>query len=563
MLNWLRGSVRQKRCEGSPVVLLVMDGLGLAPPSAGNAVTLAKTPNFDRFFREYPHTELIASGESVGLPANEVGNTEVGHLTMGAGRVIFQDLVRINRAIKDNTIYVNEALKGAVNHVKQHNSALHIMGLIGKGKVHASMDHLEALIQLVVREKLAKVYYHLFTDGRDSPPDACLAVMKEVEARLQQLQAGVVATVAGRYYAMDRDHRWERTEKAYRAMVVGEGMQAASGTAAIEQAYANQLTDEFVEPTVVMVNGAPVGKIQDNDAAIFYNFRVDRPRQLTMALVIPNFEQLTKFTFGFDPRTNKAEGEVAFGRTFKRQVVPQNLFMVTMTEYQEGLPVSAVAYGPQVVKDNVGYVIAAAGLPQLRMAESEKERFVTYYFSGMQELTYPLQEVKIVPSPKVATYDLKPEMSLWLLVKEFKQRLAKCSFRFCVMNWANPDMVAHTGNLPATIKAIEEVDKALGEMERAVLAAGGTLAVTADHGNAEELLTFPQTGFFYTFDKGVVNTEHSNNKVPLILINQAYKGNPCVFAAGALSDLGPTLLPFLGLSAPPSMNGKNLLASRQ
>jgi 2,3-bisphosphoglycerate-independent phosphoglycerate mutase len=548
------------QCSQPPLVLLVMDGFGIAPASAGNAITLAKTPNYTRFLNEYPHTEMIASGESVGLPANEVGNTEVGHLTLGAGRVIYQDLVRINRSIKDQSIHVNPAFLQASMHAKQNTSSFHLMGLIGKGNVHSSMEHLYALIEFCEKQQLPRVFLHLFTDGRDSPPNACLEVIQEVEKRISASPTIKIASVAGRYYAMDRDRRWERTEKTYQAMVLGNGLMAASGVAAIEQAYARQVTDEFIEPTLVSDNNGPIGIIRDNDSLIFYNFRIDRPRQLTMAFVLPDFETLKEFSFGFDPQQNKAEGTVAFSQTFNRQKVLSNICMVTMTEYQEGLPVSAIAFGPQLVSDNMAYVISQAGMKQLHMAESEKERFVTYYFNGMQEITYPLADTIIKPSSKVATYDKKPEMSLWEIVDECVQKLSKCEYRFIIMNWANPDMVAHTGNLPASIQAIEHVDRALGILEKAVLKAGGTLAITADHGNAEELITYPSHSFFYTMERGEVNTEHSSNKVPFILINQEYKGKPVVLRQGVLCDVAPTLLPFLGLSASPGMNGQNLLA---
>jgi 2,3-bisphosphoglycerate-independent phosphoglycerate mutase len=552
---------KQAVCPFPPLVLLVMDGFGIAPPTAGNAITLAKTPTYDRFLKEYPHGELIASGESIGLPANEVGNTEVGHLTLGAGSVIYQDLVRINRAVKDQTLDKNPALLQASLHVSQTGGAFHIMGLIGNGCVHSSVEHLDALIDFCAKQHLPKVFLHLFTDGRDSAPDACLAVMKKIEQKISALPAIKVASVSGRYYAMDRDRRWERIEKAYKAMVLGDAPRGESGSKIIEAAYANKVSDEFIEPTMVSDVNGPIGVMNDGDAAIFYNFRIDRPRQLTMALVMPDFETLKQFDFGFDPQLNKAEGTVAFGNTFARNKILNNFFMVTMTEYQEHLPVSAIAFGPQTVKHNMAYLVAQAGLSQLHMSESEKERFVTYYFNGMQEITYPLQETVIVPSPKVPTYDKKPEMSLWPLLNEFKKKMSTCQYQFTIMNWANADMVAHTGNLAASIEAIEHIDKALAEMERIVLDAGGTLAITADHGNAEELITYPGHSFYYTMAQGSVNTEHSSNKVPFILINQAYKGKPVQLAQGILCDVAPTILPFLGLSASPDMNGRNLLVS--
>ncbi|MBN1181724.1 MAG: 2,3-bisphosphoglycerate-independent phosphoglycerate mutase, partial [Bacteroidales bacterium] len=403
---------RKKNYKIKPVILIVMDGFGLAPPSQGNAISLAKKPNYDSYWNNYPHGELLASGESVGLPANEVGNTEVGHLTMGAGRIILQDLKRINLAIEKGYVYDNSALIKASSHVKGNNSKLHIMGLVSSGSVHSSLDHLYAILQFCKKEEINDVCLHLFTDGRDAPPNESIEIVENLCKYLENNKFAKISTIAGRYYAMDRDRRWTRTEKAYKAMVLGVGVQAKSAIDAIKTAYAKGQTDEFIEPTVIVEPGKKPLVVEDNDAAIFFNFRVDRPRQLTMAFVLPDFEGLKTFKFDSYQGAVKREDEVKISSTFDRQKVPKNLFLVTMTEYQKNLPVSAIAFGPEQVKNPLGKMISDAGLRQLHMAESEKERFVKYYFNGMQEEPFEGEDDVIIASPKVATYDKKPEMSL-------------------------------------------------------------------------------------------------------------------------------------------------------
>jgi len=543
-----------------PIVLLVLDGFGIAPPSAGNAISLAKTPNYQRFQREYPMGELIASGESVGLPANEVGNTEVGHLTLGAGRTIYQDLKRISMSIESGSFYENEAFKQAANHTRSNNSKLHIMGLVGNGNVHSSIDHLYALIDFCKREHLTNTYFHLFTDGRDSAPNASLDVIREVEDYLLAQKVGRIASITGRYYAMDRDRRWERTEKTYKAIVLGEGKKASSASETIKAAYDANITDEFIEPTVLTHNDIPLATIDDNDALIFYNFRIDRPRQLTMALVMPDFEQLKSSWFEDeekDRHVNQVTGTVM--KTFERGKVPKNLFVVTMTEYIKGLPVQAVAYGTQIVDDSLAVILSKENRKQVHMAESEKERFVTFYFDGLREERLPGEDVLIIPSPKVATYDLIPQMSMYELTRALIEKLREGRYHFAVVNFANPDMVAHTGNIKATIEAVTHVDKALGDLERAILELDGTLLITADHGNAEELLSFPSQTFYYTSSKGSTNTEHSNNKVPFVIINRKYQGKPRKLPQGALADVAPTILAMMNIDKPAGMTGRDLL----
>ena len=545
-----------------PVVLLVLDGYGIAPASQGNAITQAKKPNIDSFASSYFRGELIASGESVGLPANEVGNTEVGHLSLGAGRTIFQDLVRINKSIKDESFYDNRALLQALDHVKKNNSKFHVIGLVGSGNVHSSIEHFWAIMEFCKRQNLTNVYLHLITDGRDSPPNEGIEVVQKIESQLMVNKIGKVATISGRYFAMDRDKRWERIQKEYEALVLGKGTSVSSAVEALKRSYAAKKSDEFVEPAVIKTpEGKPVATIDDNDAVIFFNFRIDRPRELTMAFVLGNFESLTSFNFGDDPEQGgRREGQIEFGTTFKREKRPKNLFFVTMTEYIKNLPVSAIAFPKEIVPDGLGEVLARNGLKQMRLAESEKERFITYYFDGMKEERFNGEDVQIVPSPKVATYDKKPEMSVFGVVEEFKKALSRGVYHFFVINFANPDMVAHTGDIGATVKAIEFVDRAVSEVVRDTLVAGGTILITADHGNAEELLTFPTTTFFVTTSKGTVNTDHSNNPVPLYIIGDRFKG-PRELPKGTLNDVAPTILGMMGVEKPAVMTGKNLLGT--
>jgi len=548
-----------KKNKINPTVLVILDGFGVAPASEGNAISVARTPNYDKLISEYPNCDLIASGESVGLPANEVGNTEVGHLIIGAGRVILQDLKRISVAIEKGTFFNNQALLQAASHIKTNRSNLHILGLIGSGHVHSSIDHLYGLLDFCKKEGIENVYLHLFTDGRDSPPKEGRQIIEDLENRLKATKLGRIASISGRYYAMDRDRRWDRTERAYKAIVLGQGASAESAIAAVENAYLKGQTDEFIEPTVIGSAARPAVTVNDNDAVIFFNFRIDRSRQLTMAFVLPDFEILKSYDFGYETDVIREEGEVKFGTTFARGKVARNIFFVTMTQYQKGLPVSNVAFGPELVEKPLGEVLSGRGLRQMHMAESEKERFVKYYFNGLREEPVKGEDDLIVPSSKVATYDKKPEMSLPKLVKQFKKQLGKDIYHFFVLNFANPDMVAHTGNLKATVKAVEHVDKYLKELVDAVLKRNGTVLVTADHGNAEELLSLPTASFFFTTSQGTINTDHSNNPVPLLFINNSLRNSPIKPLKGALSDIAPTVLGLFGIQKPAQMTGNNLL----
>jgi 2,3-bisphosphoglycerate-independent phosphoglycerate mutase len=557
-----------------PMVLLILDGWGIAPASAGNAITSARTPNFDKFYKLYPHTELIAAGESVGLPANEVGSSDVGHLTIGAGRVIYQSLPRINMAIEDGTFFENEAFVAAVNHIKIHNSRLHLMGLVSTGEVHSSLAHFYALLEFCKRSNLNGVSMHLFTDGRDAPPQDGINVIDEIERRLEVLDVGHISTISGRYYAMDRDGRWERTQKAYEAIVSGRGVTSKSASEAVKAAYRRGQTDEFIEPTLIVpetlsarlgpVSVKKLSTVEDNDAIIFFNFRVDRPRQLTLAFVHPDFENLKGVELGYIPYEARTERKLqkqrVTGPTFRRIKKSDKLFFVTMTEYQKNLSVSAVAFSPERVEECLPDIFSKKSLRQIHMAESEKERMVTFYFGGLRESRFAGEEVVIIPSPKVATYDKKPEMSVFKLVKRFKKELTKGVYHFFILNFANADMVAHSGSMPATIAAIEAVDKATGVVVSAVLEREGTVVITADHGNAEELLTLSTTSFFFTSEQGSTNTEHSNNPVPIMVIGKAYEGRPTTLSKGTLADVAPTILGMMGIPVPEAMSGRNLLS---
>lgn len=542
-----------------PVVLVIMDGWGLAPVSKGNAIKLAMTPNFNYYISNFPHSELIASGESVGLPANEVGNTEVGHLTIGAGRVILQDLKRINMSIEKGDFYFNKAFIEAINHARTNSTKLHIMGLIGSGNVHSSLDHLFALVDLCKKEEFENVYFHLFTDGRDSPPNEGIEIVKKIEEQIKIKKIGYIASVSGRYFAMDRDRRWDRTEKVYKALVMNRGQIAENIEDAINSSYSAGKSDEFIEPTLIKTNGQTV-KVESGDSVILFNFRIDRPKQLTMAFTLKDFENLKSFDFGYDTEANKEIGSVTMSQTFNREVVPQNIFFVSMTQYHKDLPVSAVAFEPEAVDQSLPQIISEAGLKQAHMAESEKERFVRYYLNGMREESFDNEDDIIVPSPKVATYDKKPEMSLPKLIEQFKQAMNKDQYHFFVLNFANPDMVAHTGNLSATVKAVETVDRYLKILVDQVMNVGGTVFITADHGNAEELLTYPADTFFFTSSAGTVNTDHSNNPVPLIIINKSLEGDSRLLMKGSLADVATTILNYMKLAVPVNMTGQNLIS---
>lgn len=539
-------------------ILAILDGWGISAPSPGNAISLANTININRYMAGYPHTRLEAAGESVGLPRGEAGNTETGHLNIGAGRIIYQDLARINMSIADGTFFTNQTLLGAIDHAQKNNSNLHIMGLVGAGGVHSNLEHLFALLSLCSQKKFDRVFLHLFTDGRDSPPNAAKIYINKIREVIKRDNVGQIVSLMGRYWAMDRDFRWDRTEKAYNALTQGVGNLFKTPEEAIESSYDNGKTDEFIDPCLFTDDkGQPIKLISDNDAVIFFNFRIDRPRQLSRAFVFNDFSKANS-TISFDPflvkykkkhLDNQEKLEMPFNRTKKLN----NLYFTTMTEYEKPLVTEGakVCFPPESVDMPLGRVISDNGYKQLRASESEKERFVTFYFNGQQEIPFEMEERLIVPSPKVATYDLKPEMSAIELTDSVLNRLkASQDYKLIVLNYANADMVGHTGNIGSAVKACEVVDECVARLANFVLAYDGALLITADHGNAEEMIDS---------QSGQVETEHSSNPVPFIIINKDFMGRGEVLPSGILADIAPTILGLLGLQIPSQMTGRNLL----
>ncbi|MBO8127257.1 MAG: 2,3-bisphosphoglycerate-independent phosphoglycerate mutase [Firmicutes bacterium] len=502
-----------------PVALIVLDGWGLSDAVDGNAIAQAKTPNIDRLFATYPHARLAASGREVGVMDGQMGDSNIGHLNLGAGRIVYQDLVRINKAIEERDFFSNEAIQGAMRYARDKGTKLHLMGLVSPGGVHSHSDHLYALLQMAADYQVQNVYVHAFLDGRDVPPTSAKEYIQDLLDQAERIGVGQVASVCGRYYAMDRDNRWDRTEKAYRALVFGEGRQAGSALEAVETAYKGGETDEFVVPTVIVKNGKPVATIESDDAVIFFNFRYDRARQLTRAFTEEGFHE------------------------FPVADLP-GLYFVCMTQYDEKIKVP-VAFGPADLEDTLGEVLSKYGLRQLRIAETEKYAHVTFFFNGGRETPNPGEDRVLIPSPLVATYDLQPEMSAYKITERVKKEIASGKYDVIIMNYANLDMVGHTGDFQATVKAVEAVDDCVGQVVQAVLEAGGELLVTGDHGNAEKMVD-PETG--------QPHTAHTPNKVPVIYVG----GRKVSLSDGKLGDVAPTLLEILGLPKPPAMTGESL-----
>jgi 2,3-bisphosphoglycerate-independent phosphoglycerate mutase len=510
-----------------PVMLAIMDGWGEREETEGNGIKLAKTPNIDSWRATRPWTLLSAAEKNVGLPIGQMGNSEVGHLNLGAGFVVMQDITLIDNSIADGSFFENEAFNDALRHVKQRGSQLHIIGLLGTGGVHSHMNHEKALLELAKRHDLNRVFVHAFTDGRDTMPQSGLGYMLDLERDMAKLGVGRVATVIGRYYAMDRDKRWERTKIAYDAMVSGEGRPAASAPAAIQRSYDEGVTDEFIKPTVVFNGDAPVAMVQAGDSIICFNYRADRVRQITRAFVLSDFDG------------------------FAREAL-HDLLYVTMTEYEKGLPVE-VAFENADVEVPLAQVLSSAGLRQLHVAETEKYAHVTFFFNGGREVPFPGEDRLLVPSPKeVATYDLKPEMSAYGIRDGILKAIEDDAYDFILVNFANADMVGHTGVIPAVITAVEIVDACLGAIVPALLAKGGAALITADHGNAE-LLIDPATGG--------PHTAHTTNPVPCILVAAPKVGldGATLRDGGRLSDVAPTLLEMLHIPLAPQMTGKSLI----
>jgi len=512
----------------APVALIILDGWGIAPDSQGNAVSRANTPYIDSLFAKYPNSQLICYGEAVGLPEGQMGNSEVGHLNLGAGRVIYQDITRINLAVKDGSLRQNPALARAMDLVKERGSTLHFLGLMSNGGVHSLMTHLYALIAMAEERGAAKIAVHAFLDGRDTPPDSGADFLQELQDFLAAHPQAKLATLGGRYWGMDRDKRWERVGKHYAALVRAEGPRISDPVQYVRDCYAEEEFDEFVTPAVVVdADGRPLGQMQDGDAAVFFNFRADRARELTWVFNSPDFS-------GFDASDR-----------------PRLADYVCMTQYDEELEVS-VAFPPQEIKNTIAEVVSKAGLTQLHIAETEKYAHVTFFFNGGEERPFPGEDRVLVPSPKeVNTYDQKPEMSAFLVTDQVLERIGgnPLSYDFIVMNYANGDMVGHTGVFQAARQAMEDLDECLARVIPALLDQGGSVLLTADHGNAEQMID-PHGGGPYT-------AHTVSNPVPLILIDpkrRQSKLNP-----GALCDVAPTLIKLMGLAQPPEMTGKCLM----
>ncbi|MED1951499.1 2,3-bisphosphoglycerate-independent phosphoglycerate mutase [Brevibacillus centrosporus] len=506
-----------------PVALLIVDGFALRDETYGNAVAQAKKPNFDRYWNHYPHATLEASGLAVGLPEGQMGNSEVGHLNIGAGRVVYQDLTRITKSIREGEFFANETLLDAFRHVKENNKQLHLFGLLSDGGVHSHIAHLFAILEMAKKQNFEKVYIHGFLDGRDVSPDSAVGYIEDLQAKIAEIGVGKIATVQGRYYAMDRDKRWERIEKAYRAMVYADAPHYQDPIKAVKESYEKSIMDEFVMPTAIVdEQGAPVATIQDGDAIIFYNFRPDRAIQISQAFTNEDFR-------GFD------RGE-------KR---PRNLHFVCLTHFSESVD-GYVAYKPSNLDNTLGEVLSQQGLRQLRIAETEKYPHVTFFFSGGREQEFPGETRILIPSPKVATYDLQPEMSAIELTDAVVAEIEADNFDAIILNFANCDMVGHSGLMEPTIKAVETVDACLGRVVEAITAKGGVAVITADHGNADLMLD----------PAGRPITSHSTYPVPVIVTKEGVT----LREDGILADLSPTLLALLGVPQPTEMSGKSLLA---
>ena len=505
-----------------PTVLLILDGYGERKEKDGNAIALANTPVMDKLKKEFPYVEGQASGLFVGLPDGQMGNSEVGHMNMGAGRIVYQELTRITKAIEDGDFFENKALKEAVEHCKKENSALHFMGLVSSGGVHSHIGHIYGLLELAKREGLKKVYLHAFLDGRDTPPDSGKSFLMDVEKKMRELGVGEIATISGRYYAMDRDKNYDRVEKAYRAMVDGTGEKASSVEEAIDASYAKKVYDEFVLPTVIEKDGA-VHTVSDGDAMIFFNFRPDRAREICHAFCDDEFN--------------------FFNRGARKKV-----FFVCFTDYDPTIPNKRVAFEKEEIHNTLGEVVSNLGKNQLRIAETEKYAHVTFFFNGGREEPYKNEDRILVPSPKeVPTYDLKPEMSCYTVTEKLTEAIRSGKYDLVVANFANPDMVGHTGVLSAAIKAIEVVDECMGKVVDAVESMHGNLFILADHGNADIMID-EKTGEPYT--------AHTTNPVPFILVSEEKHK---LREGGCLADVAPTLLELMGIPQPKEMTGKSLL----
>ena len=509
-----------------PTVLMILDGYGLNDKVEGNAVKEANTPVMDQLMAECPYVKGLASGMAVGLPEGQMGNSEVGHLNMGAGRIVYQELTRITKEIQDGDFFKNEALLHAVKNAKDNGTALHLFGLLSDGGVHSHITHLFGLLELAKREGLENVYVHCFLDGRDTPPQSGKGYVQELTDKLAELGVGKIATVMGRYYAMDRDNRWDRVERAYNALTKGMGIPAESGVAAVQNSYNNDKNDEFVEPAVVMENGKPVATIKDGDSVIFFNFRPDRAREITRAFCCDDFD--------------------GFAREKRIQTT-----YVCFTDYDETIPNKEVAFHKVAITNTFGEFLAAHGLKQARIAETEKYAHVTFFFNGGVEEPNEGEDRILVKSPKVATYDLKPEMSAPEVCEKLVDAIKSQKYDVIIINFANPDMVGHTGVEKAAIAAVETVDSCVGKAVAAIKEVNGQLFICADHGNAEQLIDY---------ETGAPFTAHTTNPVPFILVNA--DPSYTLREGGCLADIAPTLIELMGMEQPKEMTGKSLLIKK-
>ena len=503
-------------------MLMILDGFGDNPNKDGNAIKLANTPNIDKLMKKYPNTDIYTSGKYVGLPDGQMGNSEVGHTNIGAGRIVYQELTRITKSIEDGDFFSNQELISAIENCKKNNSKLHILGLVSDGGVHSHIRHLYGLLELAKRRDFEDVYVHCFLDGRDTPPASAEGYIIKLQEKMQEKGIGKIASISGRFYSMDRDKRWQRVQKCYDALVKGEGIKANSAVKAIEDSYQKEVFDEFVEPTVICNGEEPIAKIEENDSVIFFNFRPDRAREITRAIVDKEFNEF---------ETKK-----------------MNVYFVCFTNYDETMPNVHIAFKKETLHNTFGEVVSKAGLTQLRIAETEKYAHVTFFFNGGEEKQYPGEDRILVPSPKVETYDQKPEMSAYEVTDKVVEALENDKYDAVILNFANTDMVGHTGSLEAAIKAVEAVDKCVGRIVKVIEEKKGNLIITADHGNAEQMIDYKT---------GEPHTAHTTNPVPIILItdNPNYK----LKENGKLADLAPTMLDLMGLEKPEEMTGESLL----
>jgi len=512
-----------------PIILIILDGWGIGKTDKGNILSKANLPTIKKLNDFYPHTSLQASGISVGLPWGECGNSEVGHTTIGTGKIIYQSLPRISMSIQNGEFFKNEEFLKAMSHAAEKKSALHLMGLVGNGAVHSHVNHLYALLEMAKSQKIENVFIHIFTDGRDCAPTSAVQSIRDLQQKLKEYGIGKIATIGGRYFGMDRNNNWDRVKKSYETMTKGAGEQISDPVEYLQASYKKEVFDEYIEPAVVTEQGKPVGIIKDNDAMIFFNYREDRARQITKAFVLPGFIK------------------------FERPLL-KNLFFVAMTQYEEGLPI-AVAFPPVKNNESLGSVLSKHKKIQLRIAETEKFAHVTYFFNGGQEEALPHEDRVIIPSKNVASFDLAPEMSAMEITDTVIEAVSKDKYDFILINYANADIVGHTGNETASIKAVEAIDACLEKLISPVLIKGGCFLISADHGNVEEI----KNAF-----TGEINTEHSSNPVPLWFVtNDNHRpGDPSLSQdpQGLLSDIAPTILELFNIEKPEEMTGSSLLS---